>query len=49
MQTGTDEDGNPVYKWGYINRDGETVLPFIYEEADSFDENGLALVEVEGK
>lgn len=30
-------------KWGYINRKGETVIPFIYELATSFT-NGLAKV-----
>lgn len=31
-------------KWGYINAKGKIILPYIYEDAQDFQENGLAIV-----
>ena len=45
------EDVARVYsdgKWGYINKQGEIVLPFIYLEASDFNE-GLAAVKLNSK
>ena len=36
-------------KWGYIDKDGRTVIDFIYDGASSFSENGLAAVFTGGK
>lgn len=35
-------------KWGYVNKSGEVLIPFIYEHAENFDKNGRALVQKEG-
>lgn len=35
-------------KWGYINKLGDEVIPFIYDDADNFDEDMLAAVKVGG-
>jgi len=35
-------------KWGFVNKDGETVLDAVYDEAKSFS-NGVAAVKSEGK
>ncbi|MBQ7120421.1 MAG: WG repeat-containing protein [Oscillospiraceae bacterium] len=35
-------------KWGYINEKGEIVIDIQFLDAESFDENGLAKVQVEG-
>lgn len=36
------ENGEEI--WGYINQDGEVVIPFQYQRAFGFSENGLAAV-----
>lgn len=36
-------------RWGYIGRNGEVLIPFLFEDATGFDENGLAIVEKGGK
>lgn len=36
-------------KWGYINEDGKFVSPIKYEEAEDFQEVGLAVVQLNGK
>lgn len=35
-------------KWGYINEKGETMIPFIYEQANSFNQKGNAFVTKNG-
>lgn len=35
-------------KWGYIDMNGVVVIPFICEYADSFFENGYAIVRIKG-
>ena len=40
----SDTDENPSYRWGFINRNNETVIPFTYQYAGVFSENGLAPV-----
>ncbi len=40
----------PLYRYGYINRKGKTVIPFEYEEATPFSlEDGFARVSFKGK
>lgn len=36
-------------KWGYIDREGNMIIPFIYDRADNFDHNDYAFVEIDGK
>lgn len=36
-------------KWGYINEEGEVKIPFIYEGAERFADNGLAWVKLDQK
>lgn len=36
-------------KWGYIGKTGETLIPFIFDDATGFDANNLAIVEINGK
>lgn len=36
-------------KWGYQNREGEIVIPLIYEDAKPFSTNGMAAVKQDGK
>lgn len=43
-QTGKDEDGYPVYSYGYINEKGAEVIPLKYKTASHFSDNGLAAV-----
>lgn len=44
-QTGTDEDGYPVYEYGYVDKKGKEVIPYQFTDAEDFSENGLAAVE----
>ena len=37
------EGVNGVYRWGFVDRTGETVIPFVYYGAESF-KNGKAKV-----
>ena len=34
--------------WGYIDKGGEEVIPFLYEEADNFDDGCIAAVKKDG-
>ena len=43
-QTGTDEDGDPIYEYGYVDKKGEEVIPYQFTEAEDFSDNGLAAV-----
>lgn len=46
-QTGTRAyDGEPIYRWGYVDMTGKLVIPYQYERVESFSE-GLAAVEGE--
>ncbi|ARK32297.1 WG repeat-containing protein [Halalkalibacter krulwichiae] len=36
-------------RWGYINNQGQFVLPPQFEEADDFQENGMAIARLNGK
>ena len=36
-------------KWGYVNQQGKTVIPFQFDEAGAFAQDELALVKTEGK
>ncbi len=36
-------------KWGYMNRSGRTRISLVYDQAYPFQENGLALVELNEK
>lgn len=36
-------------KWGYINKKAEEVIPCIYEDAENFDYDGHALVQLDGE
>jgi len=36
-------------KWGYIDSEGEIVLPLIYDDAQCFSHNGIAGVGIDGK
>ena len=40
-----DKDG----RWGFINRQGETITPFQWDETRGFDGNGRACVAIDGK
>lgn len=42
---GNDTDGNPIYKWGYVDKFGKVKIDFQYEEAKPFCSGG-ALVKV---
>lgn len=44
-QTGTDEDGAPVYEYGYVDKNGKEVIPYQFTDARDFSDNGLAAVE----
>ncbi|MDD1428759.1 WG repeat-containing protein [Dolichospermum sp. ST_sed9] len=39
---------NKVGKWGYINTSGKVVIPYQFDDVDSFQE-GLANVKINGK
>ena len=34
-------------KWGFINKDNQTIIPIIYDEVESF-QNGKAAVSLQG-
>ena len=36
-------------KYGYVDQTGQTIVPFRYELADQFAEDGLAVVKIDGK
>ena len=36
-------------KWGYVNRAGKIVIPFVYDYAEGFGTTGQALVEKDGE
>lgn len=44
-QTGTDEEGDPIYEYGYANKNGEEVITCQFTDAEDFSKNGLAAVE----
>lgn len=44
-QSDTDEDGTPIYEYGYADKDGEEIIPYQFTDAEDFSENGLAAVE----
>ena len=47
---GQDQNQNPIYRYGYIDREGNQVIPFEYEEAAPFNRaNGFARVKKGGK
>lgn len=36
-------------RWGYIDKEGETVIAFQYDQANPFSANGLAAAQIDGK
>ena len=44
-QSDTDEDGDPIYEYGYADKDGEEIIPCQFTDAEDFSVNGLAAVE----
>lgn len=44
-QSDTDEDGDPIYEYGYADKDGEEIIPCQFIDAEDFSVNGLAAVE----
>ncbi len=40
---------NGVYKWAYINKDGENLTDYIFDEVTSFTDDGYAAVKVDDK
>ena len=40
---------NEPYNWGYIDKDSNVVIPFIFERLNRFDSAGMALGRLEGK
>lgn len=49
VQTGTDEEGEPVYKYGYVDKTGEMVIDYQFDDGWDFSQNGMAVVEKDGK
>ena len=47
--TGTESWSKKGGKWGFIDKTGAVIIPFIYDEAFSFQENGKASVKKDGK
>lgn len=46
-QNGIDEDGNPIYEYGYVDKKGKEVIPYQFTDAEDFSDNGLAAVEMQ--
>lgn len=44
-QISTDEEGDPIYEYGYVDKTGKEIIPYQFTDAGIFSENGLAAVE----
>lgn len=43
-ESGTDDEGDPVYEYGYVDQDGNVLIDYQFSRGKQFSSNGLAAV-----